>query len=227
MRINPKLFVVADEVAPLEVQEFDNRKIEIFYMDDFDGVKEEFINKGQFATWASVDGVNYRLFIEKGYYEAVGELYTQPINKIWVEFWDRTDAISKRFSRYFIIPLMIICVVLCVASMFLGKIGNYVTIGVLVVAFIVMLILNSRTKKSILNENIKSRELIVEQLGQNRFDKLLEIQKEYMDEYYQNMYPEDEDDDTEEQDSDSTETTAESVAEIEDNPQEEESKTEE
>lgn len=192
MRINPKLFAVAQDVTPVEVQEFDNRKIEIFYMDDFDGVKEEFINKGQFATWASEDGVNYRLFIEKGYFEVVGELYTQPINKIWVEFWDRTDVISKKFSRYIMIPLMIVCVILCIASMFWGNVGQYIVIGILVFAFVAMLFCNSKTKKSIMRENVKSRDLIVQHLGQDRFDQLLDKQKEYMDEYYQSLYPEDE-----------------------------------
>lgn len=192
MRINPKLFAVASEVAPIETQEFDERKIELYYMDDFDGVKEEFINKGQFAAWASEDGVNYRLFIEKGYYEAVGELYTQPINKIWVEFWDRTDEVSKKFSRYVMIPLMVVAIALCIASMWMGTIGNYIAIGVLVVAFIVMLFCNSKTKKAIMNENVKSRDLIIKHLGQDRFDKLLDTQKEYMDEYYQKLYPEEE-----------------------------------
>lgn len=193
MRINPKLFAVANEVTPVETQEFDNRKVELFYMDDFDGVKEEFINKGQFATWASEDGVNYRLFIEKGYYEAVGELYTLPINKIWVEFWDKTDVISKKFTRYVMIPIMIVSILVCFGSFLIpGNIGQYIAIGVLVVAFIAMLFCNSKTKKAIMKENINSRDLIIQQLGQDRFDKLLDKQKEYMDEYYQNLYPEDE-----------------------------------
>lgn len=199
MRINPKLFAVANDVTPIETQEFDGRKVELFYMDDFDGVKEEFINKGQFATWASEDGVNYRLFIEKGYYEAVGELYEQPVNKIWVEFWDKTDVISKKFTRYVMIPIMIVSILVCIGSMWMGNVGQYVAIAILVVAFIAMLFCNSRTKKAIVKENISSRDLIIQHLGQERFDKLLDKQKEYMDEYYQKLYPEDEEENTEEE----------------------------
>lgn len=192
MRINPKLYSVAEGIQPIETQEFDNRKIELYYMGDFNGVEEEFINKGQFAAWSSVDGVNYRLFLEKGYYETVGELYTLQVNKIWVEFWDKTEVISKKFSRYVIIPLMVVALIACIGSMFLGSIGNFVAIGILVVAFIAMMVCNSKTKKKIMAENINSRDQIIKLLGENRFDKLLDAQKEYMDEYYQKLYPQDE-----------------------------------
>ena len=142
--------MIADEVEPLEVQQLEGHNIEIYFMDDFNGVKEEFIAKGQFAVWASVDGVNYRVFIEKGYYEAVGEMYTSPINQIWVDFWDKTDAISKKFSRRFIMPIMIAAILLCIVSFFLPGWGNYVVIIALVVMFIGMIVSNSKTKRLLL-----------------------------------------------------------------------------
>jgi len=212
MRINPKLYSVAEGVTPIEVQSFDDRKVELFYMDDFEGVKEDFINKGQFAAWASEDGVNYRVFIEKGYYEAVGELYSEPINKIWVEFWDKTEQISNKLSKRVMIPIMVLSVIVCIGSMWLGNVGQYIAIGILVVAFIVMLVINSKTKKAIVAENIKSRDLIVKHLGQNRFDALLDAQKNYMDEYYQNLYPEDEQE-AEENETDAIEAPVEDVQE--------------
>ena len=212
MRINPKLYSVAEGVTPIEVQSFDDRKVELFYMDDFEGVKEDFINKGQFAAWASEDGVNYRVFIEKGYYEAVGELYSEPINKIWVEFWDKTEQISNKLSKRVMIPIMVLSVIVCIGSMWLGNVGQYIAIGILVVTFIVMLVINSKTKKAIVAENIKSRDLIVKHLGQNRFDALLDAQKNYMDEYYQNLYPEDEEE-AEENETDAIEAPVEDVQE--------------
>lgn len=215
MRINPKLYFIANEVEPLDVQEFDNRKIEVFYMDDFDGVKEEFIGKGQFAVWASEDGVNYRIFVEKGYYETLGELYSQPVNKIWVDFWDKTDAIQKKFSRKFMIPLMVIAVLVCLGSFFIPVVGDWLAIGVLLVMIVVMFIGNSKVRKSIMRENINSRDLISKHLGQNRFEKLIEAQKEYMDQYYANLYPDDEEeyDDSIEESEDNIEKNEASVIE--------------
>lgn len=197
MKINPKLYAVADEKTPIEVQEFDGRKIEVFLMDDLEGVKEEYVlGKGQFAVWSSNDGTNYRLYIENGYYDAVQPLYGRPVNKVWIEFWDKTDAISKKFSRFIIYPLMVLAVVLCVLSLtlqqYLGNWGSWVIIGVLILLFIVMIVSNTVTKKKITEENLKSRQTIVEFFGEEEFNGLIDKQKSYMDNYFANLYPEDE-----------------------------------
>jgi hypothetical protein len=197
MRINPKLYAVAEGKTPVEVQEFDDRKIEVFLMDDLEGVKDEYVlGKGQFAVWSSVDGTNYRLYIENGYYQEVTPLYSQPVNKVWIEFWDVTDGISKKFSRFIIYPLMIIAVVLCVLSLvlqqYMGNWGSWVIIGVLILLFIIMIVSNSVTKKKIGEENVKSRQKIVEFFGQDEFNALIDKQKAYMDSYFENLYPQEE-----------------------------------
>jgi len=191
MRINPKVFSLANGVEPFEVQEFDGRKVELFYMDDFPEVKEEYINKSQFSVWSSEDGFNYRLFLEKGYYETIKDLYEQPVNKIWVDFWDATEKITKKTTRYILIPLMVICVGLCIGSFWMPQVGTYITIGVLVAAFIAMIGVNSYNRRKIMAENVKSRNLIIEHMGQNKFDSILEAQKNYIDQYYAALYPED------------------------------------
>ena len=189
MKINPKLFVAADGVEPIEVQEFDNRKVELYLMDQFDGVKEEFVSsKGQFAVWSSVDGNNYRLFLENGYYDAVKELYGQNVNQVWIRFWDKLDNITKKYSRFLIYPIMLIAVVLCVLSLALqsvwGQVGTYVVIGVLVALFVVLIVANYIVKKKSLAENVKSRQEIIESLGEEKFNQLIDVQKAYMDEYF-------------------------------------------
>ena len=210
MRINQKLYVLADEAEPIESQKFENREIQVFYMDQFEGVVEEYVHqKGQFAVWTSVDAINYRLFIERGYYDELKELYSAPVNKIWVEFWDTTDNITKKFTRFFMYPLMLIAVVLCVLSFVLprvinfGDVGNnifsYSIIGVLIALFIVMMVINSSTKKKITQENIKSRQKVMEIFGEENFNSLIDKQKNYMDDYFKNLYPvEEEEENTEE-----------------------------
>ena len=205
MRINQKLYVIADGKEPVEKQKFNDREVEIFFMDQFEGLVEEYVHsKGQFAVWASLDAVNYRLFIERGYYEEVSELYQQPVNQIWIEFWDKTEEISRKFTRIFIYPMMLIAVVLCVLSFVLPKalswgltesnIFSYCIIGGLVALFIVMIVTNSYTKKKITEENIKSRQKVMDIFGEEGFNASIDKQKNYMDDYFKKLYPEEESD---------------------------------
>ncbi len=206
MRINPKLFTLADGATPIEVQEFDGRKVELFYLDDYEAAKTEFINKSQFAVWSSIDGVNYRVYLESGYYAAVKELYQQPINKIWVDFWDTTEGITRKTSHRILIPMMVVCCGLCIASFFIQENwASYAIIGVLIVAFIGMIIVNSFTRKKVMEANVKSRNEISDFLGQNKFDDILKKQKEYIDEYYDKLYPNDEAEEDEDEDTDALE----------------------
>lgn len=196
MRVNPKLYPVADEVTPFETQNCGDKKIELYLMDSFEGIKEEFVmKKGQFAVWSSADGINYRLFLENGYYDRIKELYSEPVNKIWLDFYDTTDKISKKFSNYFIYPLMAFAVIACIASIFLSNymppFVSWIIIGVLAAMFVAMIFVNMKMKKAILAENTKSRQQIIDHFGGNRFDELIEMQKTYMDEYFENLYPED------------------------------------
>ena len=219
MKINHKLFAVADGVEPIEVQEFDERKIEIYSMDQFEGIKEEFVmKKGQFAVWSSVDGFNYRLFLEDGYHKKLKDLYCQKVNQTWVNFYDTTDSISKKFSNYFVYPLMGVAVLACVLSIFLNQYmpswTSWVIIGVLAVMFVAMIFVNMKIKKVVLKENTKARQEIIDYLGEAKFDALIEAQKSYMDEYFENLYPKAEDEETEASE-ETKEVAVESTPEVE------------
>ncbi len=194
MRVNPKLFNVADKSTPIEVQEFDGRKIEIYSMNEFNAVKEEFINKGKFAAWASTDGVNYRVYVEDGYYNELKPLYSQPINKIWVDFWDTCESVSRKMTYRAIIPITGVALVLCVlfGTLIPNEASNWLMIGVVVVAFVAMLFCNRLTKKKIYDANVSSVDMIKKHLGEKNFDSLLDKQKQYMDNYYDALYPEEE-----------------------------------
>ena len=76
----------------------------------------------------------------------------------------------------------------------------YLLIGVVAVAFFGMLFTNRLTKKKIYEENASSVELIKKSLGGTKeFDALLEKQKNYMDSYYDALYPDEEEEVLEEE----------------------------
>lgn len=200
MRINPKLFTIADSADAIEVQEFDGRKVEIFHMDDYPKVKDEFINKGKFAVWSSVDGFNYRVFIEKGYHQELSALYTKAVNKIWVDFWDVCEGISRKTSYRIILPVTIVAIAGCIGLSFIPnqQVGFFAMLGIVVVAFVVMLFFNRLTKKKIYDANVQSVEEIKKCVGGSKnFDALIDAQKEYMDAYYDALYPSDEEEEEE------------------------------
>ena len=80
----------------------------------------------------------------------------------------------------------------------LSEVGSYISFGSLAVAMIGMLLVNRKIKSKILAANKVSRGLIVEAVGEKKFDKLLNAQKEYMDAYYEALYPSDEEEKLEE-----------------------------
>ena len=192
MRINPKMFFVPGEDQPFEVQEFDGRKIELFYMNDYDVILADQINKGKFTVWSSNDGFNYRLYLEKGLYETVKELYTPEINKIWVDFWDKTEKISNKLTKFGLLPIGAVSIIVCMLAGLLGDAGSYVAFGVLGVAFVAMFMINKTIKSKVLEANKESRNQIVSIIGEKKFDNLLNAQKEYMDAYYDSLYEEQE-----------------------------------
>lgn len=193
MKVNVKLYNMVENQQPLDVQKIDHRSVEIYSLDDFESIKKEFINQGRFAVWSSVDGVNYRIFIEPGYYNEFKELYSLNVNKIWVNFWDACEKLSRTATFKIIIPVTGVALLGCLAlSFWQNDLSTYFSIGLVIISFLVMMFSNSRAKSKIQQENIKSVELIKKELGEKRFEELLEARNDYTDKYYQALQPEDE-----------------------------------
>ena len=94
-------------------------------------------------------------------------------------------------SRCVILPVTVAAVGCCIGFSFLPKnISLFAMIAVVVVAFGVMMFCNRLTRKKIYDVNTASVELIKKTLGGTKeFDELIEKQKNYMDAYYDSLYP--------------------------------------
>lgn len=199
---NPGEDYVPIPSEPIETQVCGKHQVEIYYMNEYTDVLHEFTRQNKFAVWSSKDGVNYRLAVEKEYYEKVSDLYTVAVNERWLKFWDDCEVIQNNFSKKIVLPTTIIVVVLFLFfanwnNMFKNAQMNStlslaLTIGIPLVYMIVMLFLrkNVMTKIQMSQENaLKS---VREYFGDKKFEELLKIQRTYIDDYFDKH---DEDDD--------------------------------
>lgn len=187
MKINERVFEKLDG-TPFETQELEKRKVELFYLDDYEDVHNEFIAQGKFAVWSSVDGVNYRLAIEKGYYETLKDLYGKKINEIWTDFWDDCQKDSSNYSRRIVLPGAVLFILLLVIfNLTLAKkhatLNNGLTIGLGIVYLLVVIIFRKLTTNKINQHNADALEKIKKYLGSDRFEELLDLQRKYIDDY--------------------------------------------
>ena len=182
-----KVRFLADDTI-FETQEFDGRIVEIYNMDDFDMLYNQNVPKGKFVLWTSENGKDYRLFIEKGFHNEVKELYTAQINKIWLDFWDQCDDVSKKFNFRILLPLCLVCIVLYIIISLINAIASfaiYLQIGILAIFIIGMIVLNRLTKNKIADLNKSSVALIKESLTEEGFENVLERQRTYIDGFFE------------------------------------------
>ena len=209
--------------TPIETQVCGKHNVEIYYMNEYKEVLNEFTKQGKFAVWSSKDGVNYRLAVEKDYYAKVSELYTMEVNEKWLKFWDDCDVIQTKFSRHIVLPLTLVVVVLFLffanwnnmfkSAQMDSTLSLALTIGIPLAYMIVMLFL----RKSVMNKIQLSQQNALQEVkdyfGENKFESLLKTQRTYIDEYFES--------DEEEGTTDSSNTDSkEDLKEIESNEEE-------
>ena len=191
MKLNERVFEVLNG-EPVEVQNLDGHEVKIYILDDYPDVLNEFVNKGKFAVWSRVDGTNYKLAIEKGYYDELRELYSDKVNDTWLKFWDECEKISSTFSKKIVLPATAVIIVIFVVLMALsnkmpGKLGTYLTLGLAIFYVLVILILRKLTTNKINIANQNALAVIKKNLGEAHFNDLLERQRNYIDAYYDTL----------------------------------------
>lgn len=187
MKVNPKIYNIAT-TDPLEIQEVEGHKVEIFCLNDYPDVMTNFTNRGKFAVWSSMDGYDYRLFIEEGYHKTLRELYGKRVNTIWLKFWDDCERITSRFTKRFVLPATILILAIYFGLYASGVIPNeYLTVFSIAVPgtfIILMLAMRRYTNQKISQKNAEAIDEIKKILGAEKFSALLEAQRGYIDEFF-------------------------------------------
>ena len=135
MKYNEKQFIQSTTEA-FETQEMSNgAKIELHYMNDEPFYMDN-INKSRFSAWSSVDGKNYKLFVDQGLYEITKDLYSKEVNEIWMDFWQKIDTMRKRYIFFIMLPMLAVFLTgFILLSIFLPN-----QVWVLLVALLVVLV---------------------------------------------------------------------------------------
>lgn len=166
---------------PFHTQKIGEKEVGFFYLNDTQHLAQ-YVQKGRFYVWTS-DGINYRLLIEKGYYEKVSYFFSEEINTIWINFLDEIGVISKKMSRMFLIGSLVIAVLIVVLSILL-EFQQYGIFIALTVVLIANMVHSSRLNKIIKEKNYNAQVAIRDILTEPGFEKLIADQEEYYQEYF-------------------------------------------
>ena len=186
MKYNVKQFDQS-VTEPFEIQEMNNgSKIELHYMDGEPFYMEN-INKSRFSAWSSADGVNYKLFIDKGLYEKTSELYTKDVNEIWMNFWAKVDNMRKKYILCVMLPMLAIFLAAFILISILAPNTMWLLIVALVVVLFASMFASSMLTRKMQIANINAASEVRDKVGIDRFKEIVKEQDEYIEKFYQDL----------------------------------------
>ena len=182
MKLNPKIYNQLNS-TPFMSQNIDGVLVEFFYMDDTPYLYQ-YAGKGRFAIWTS-NGTNYRVLIEKTYYEAIEDFYEEPINRIWVNFLDRIGKITKKINLMFIIPIIVFYLgVAVLATLFFQDQMLTILLVLIVMVVISNMVQGQIVNKRVRKENQAAQDEIRQYLGEEGFNNMVLKQEEHYKAYF-------------------------------------------
>lgn len=186
MKYNEKQFYQST-TEPFETQEMSSgQKIELHYMNEEPFYMEN-INKSRFLAWASADGKNYKLFVDKGLYEETSELYSKDVNEIWMRFWDRVDKMRKNYIFFVMLPMLAVFLVAFILISILMPNTMWLLIVALVVVLFASLFASSMLSRKMQMANINAASEVREKIGVDRFKQIVAAQDQYIEKYYEDL----------------------------------------
>lgn len=183
MKLNKKLYdTILGE--PYEVQTLDNGKvINIYSMNNHNYFDYYARRRREFAVFSSLDGKNYKLLIEDGYYEVLHDLYDSKINGIWEEYVTTANKSKNNFLIKITIPVLAIYLIISMVILAFSNNNMFVFLGLILILFVTNGVLKNMQIKRIYKINVDSTNKIKEEIGALRFEELLKAQEEYVNKF--------------------------------------------
>lgn len=176
---------------PFRVEDYRGAKLEMYYLDDRKDYGK-FAQRGRFSVWTS-NGTDYRLFVDKGYYNAVGDLYRNDINDIWLDYTNNIYSTHKKMqSKFMFISIGILLAVFAgmslIQALFKEAGQTPFLIGMVVMVIGLMVpsqIQQKQLKQFVAKENAAASNLIKQALGEENFKNIMGNQEAYYQSYFQ------------------------------------------
>lgn len=183
MKMNMKMFKQLNN--PVEILEVEGKVVEVHYMNDTNYLAQ-YAGQGRFFAWSS-DGNIYKLLVERGYYEELGELFLPEVSALQIKLHKDHSKVMKRVYFSFPFPVILIIIGLIIATYFVEYLQGFrlqIILGSFV-ALIVVLFLHSK----ILNKRIeklsnKYFDDIEAFFGEEKHRELVIKEREYYASYF-------------------------------------------
>lgn len=180
MKIHNRIYKTLT-TEPFESQTIDDRKIEFYSMNDTPYMAQ-FVQKGRFYVWTS-NGQDYKLLIERGFYDKVSYFFTEEINKIWIDFLENVGETNKKMTRIYTYGSALFSLIAIIVLTLL----NQSMIGVIVALFVTFAantVQTTKLNKVIKEKNYHAQVAIKDLLTEDGFNQLLDDQDEYAKEFF-------------------------------------------
>jgi len=182
MKLNPKIYAQLTQ-EPFDTQEINGKIVEFHYLNNTPYLFQ-FASKGRFAIWTS-DGNNFKVLVEKRYYELLSDFYLPEVNTIWLNFLSKVGALSKKVNNWFMIPSMVTYVVVAgLATWLFPDYTMEILIGMVVLVIIGNIFQGRYLNQKVAQENKNTQDEIRDYLGIERFNKLVDNQAVHYQEYF-------------------------------------------
>ncbi len=189
MKINPKVYKNLNG-EPFEVQDIDGIKVAFYDMNETSYLTQ-YAGRGKFAIWTSAGGNDYKVLIEKSYYEALKPFYEFNVNRIWLGFLIKAEQVTNSVNKRFVYPSLIAYLLIATLSVFfLQQYTAQILIALIVLIFVSNIFQTRITTKRIREANVQAQDEIRESLGVEEFDRLVKSQEEHYKNYFKFEEPE-------------------------------------
>lgn len=183
MKLNPKIYKTLTN--PVETQEVNGTTVDIHHMNDTNYLVR-YAGQGQFAVWTS-DGHDYKLMIERDYFETLRPLYSPKVNGIWIRFYERAGKVRNDIFFKLIGPVLLLALAAIIVFATVPALKAYQTI-VLIVTLGLVLVVNiaqsTLMKRGVEKARVEAVTEIKDEVGLDKFNELIDIQTKFYEEYF-------------------------------------------